>query len=756
MASSGADAHDDTIQGFLGRLSPDAKTYESTTDGLMDLLLGSTTTGPAASLSEALYKKALADEALMCTVADCAADVVRILKKSGKAALSDAVVETLEARCRATFDELLVLRMDDECEYDENKTRKLANMRLVAELYTRCVLRPEAACSMVDLLTCDATGDIPPSFDNVETFREFFHASAASLDPETEQVVAQRVAKLARHPSTRVRSLVTSLAAGPAAAAAGQQGAAAAGGVRRGLVPIAAMQQQQQPHPGDAVSEAPSTPSDMSYSMSSPPQMDLTPQDSNRSLDSIHTLERQGSYPLMQPHPQQQQQQPHPHHHQAQQQQQHPAMHHQQQGPQPQQQQQQQAPQQMPVTTTARQKKKDHKAFALQQAQRRDCTVYVVGIDASLPECELLCFIAQCGSIVKVRLCGDTSNRTIYGFFEFDSKDPAELLVSKSGSVLGNYTIHCSFARQAIRDLSHGPADSKIRTLNFEPKGGYEEQPSLRESVLNDPTWFKSQGRNKAKGQQHAAGGAYAAGNNGNGNGNNGTAAAVWDPNGRGGGGGGGGAQQAGGASNGGANNGGGNNTANNGGGGGGAGGGDERAAASLPSVVRHMAQTHALPHGVSLQPVDSAMAIVYTALGDGEYASLTDYIPAFLRACEVWFCSSLSLCFSAASRLHCTYSSSTEAVPHGCVGDCDGRCRPFHAADGQPRPSDERTGRLRGVAASCDVDRRELQGRDAVGGGHAARCSAGLLHRRDGVAAVLHGAVVEPDEPWLRLLRGE
>eukprot|EP00754_Rhynchopus_humris_P022416 Rhum_TRINITY_DN14790_c1_g1::Rhum_TRINITY_DN14790_c1_g1_i1::g.118063::m.118063 len=647
MASSGADAHDETIQAFLGRLSPDAKTYETTMDGLMDVLLASTTAAPAALLSEALYKKALADEAMMCTFADCAADAVRILKKSDKAALADAVVETLEARCRATFDELLVLRMDDECEYDENKTRKLANMRLVAELYTRCVLRSEAACSMVDVLT-SATGDIPPSFDNVETFREFFHASAASLDPETEQVVAQRVAKLARHPSTRVRSLVTSLAAGPAAAAAaaGQQAGVAAaaasgggGGVRRGLVPIAAMQQQA--HPGDAVSEAPSTPSDMSYSMSSPPQMDLTPQDSNRSLDSIHTLERQGSYPLMQPHPQQQaQQQPHPHHHQAQQQQQqHPAMHHQQQqqpqqAPQPQQQQAQQAPQQMPVTTTARQKKKDHKAFALQQAQRRDCTVYVVGIDASLPESELLCFIAQCGSIVKVRLCGDTSNRTIYGFFEFDSKDPAELLVSKSGSVLGNYTIHCSFARQAIRDLSHGPADSKIRTLNFEPKGGYEEQPSLRESVLNDPTWFKSQGRNKAKGQQqqqqqHAAGGAYAAGNNGNGNGNNnGAAAAAWDPNSRGN-----GAQQAGGGGNNAVannNGGGGNNAANN--------GGDERAAASLPSVVRHMAQTHALPHGVSLQPVDSAMAIVYTALGDGEYASLTDYIPAFLRACEKLF----------------------------------------------------------------------------------------------------------------------
>eukprot|EP01061_Rhynchopus_euleeides_P031374 TRINITY_DN51955_c0_g1_i1.p1 TRINITY_DN51955_c0_g1~~TRINITY_DN51955_c0_g1_i1.p1 ORF type:complete len:348 (+),score=134.55 TRINITY_DN51955_c0_g1_i1:32-1045(+) len=228
-----------------------------------------------------------------------------------------------------------------------------------------------------------------------------------------------------------------------------------------------------------------------------------------------------------------------------------------------------------------RKTKKDHKAYQMQQQQRRENTVYIVGIDASLPEGDLLSFISQCGNLVKVRLCGDTTNRTIYGFFEFDSKDSAETLVAKTGSVLGNYTIHCSFARQAIRDLSQ-PADSKIRTFCFDNKQEFGET-ALRESVLNDPTWFKSQGRSKQK--------VHSSYNNG------------WESN---------------------------------------------RIPAeephqgrhmqSLHSMVRHMAQTHSVPHNVTLQMGDLAMAFASTAIGEGEWASLIDYMAPFLRAVEKVF----------------------------------------------------------------------------------------------------------------------
>ena len=507
-----------SIQSIIDFMVPDPRTYEGLIEELNACMWQrleeevveetAVVDVPQAiyDLAEILHRKSLAEERLIGIFADCAGDVSRMLQKRERDDIRKAFSNALLKRCQDSFNEFLVLKLDEEDEYADNKAKKLTNMRVIAELYIRCILPSESVTPFLDVLT-GVGSDIPPSTDNIEALKEFVVTTSTSLDPVTGSAVASRVRRIHdTHPSHRVRQMLSEFIDFSQYAATVDS---SAGG-----------------------SEAPSSPSDMSFPMSSPPNLDLAP---------IHPgkvdipLQRMGSYPMVI----------------------------------------------SPQSSLARKTKKDHKAYQLQQQQRRDCTVYVVGIDASLPESELLSFIAQCGHLVKVRLCGDTTNRTIYGFFEFDCKESSDALVAKTGSVLGSYTIHCSFARQAIRDLSHGPADSKIRTLNFDKS---HEDTSLRESILNDPTWFKSQGRFKTG--KHPVG--IAAYGNG------------WDAN-----------RIPEGAPH-------------------------SRHLQTLHGLVRHLVQTHSVPAGVTLQMCDLATAFASTAIGEGEWSSLTDYMPPFLRTVEV------------------------------------------------------------------------------------------------------------------------
>ena len=77
----------------------------------------------------------------------------------------------------------------------------------------------------------------------------------------------------------------------------------------------------------------------------------------------------------------------------------------------------------------------------------------------------------MCGHLSKVRLCGHTTNRTIYGFFEFSTRTEACNLMAKDKTHLGNFLLNCSWAKSAIRESISGQADDKVRQLSSAIEG---------------------------------------------------------------------------------------------------------------------------------------------------------------------------------------------------------------------------------------------------------------------------------------------
>eukprot|EP01059_Diplonema_ambulator_P012218 TRINITY_DN22448_c0_g1_i2.p1 TRINITY_DN22448_c0_g1~~TRINITY_DN22448_c0_g1_i2.p1 ORF type:complete len:431 (+),score=155.86 TRINITY_DN22448_c0_g1_i2:158-1450(+) len=120
----------------------------------------------------------------------------------------------------------------------------------------------------------------------------------------------------------------------------------------------------------------------------------------------------------------------------------------------------------------------------------KDRTVYVVGIDTSLPEKVLLDFVQSCGRLLKIRLCGDTNNRTIYGFFEYRTRVEAQKLMDQDKKSLGKYILNCSWAKSAIRDAMTGSASSKVRNFRFHYDDEETENTELRESCLQQKNWM--------------------------------------------------------------------------------------------------------------------------------------------------------------------------------------------------------------------------------------------------------------------------
>jgi len=81
-------------------------------------------------------------------------------------------------------------------------------------------------------------------------------------------------------------------------------------------------------------------------------------------------------------------------------------------------------------------------------------TVYVSKVDPALSDRELRIFLDSCGTVSKVRLCGDPSQRSVYGFIEFTAPPAAQKLIAHDRHMVGQNVMRCLPARQPIHDHS--------------------------------------------------------------------------------------------------------------------------------------------------------------------------------------------------------------------------------------------------------------------------------------------------------------
>eukprot|EP01062_Namystynia_karyoxenos_P072309 TRINITY_DN6836_c0_g1_i2.p1 TRINITY_DN6836_c0_g1~~TRINITY_DN6836_c0_g1_i2.p1 ORF type:complete len:877 (+),score=175.36 TRINITY_DN6836_c0_g1_i2:271-2901(+) len=101
------------------------------------------------------------------------------------------------------------------------------------------------------------------------------------------------------------------------------------------------------------------------------------------------------------------------------------------------------------------------KALAKDQAERRrdaadrvdahDRTVYMVGIDSAMPEETVLTRLSSFGCIRKFQLCGDPTQPTRYGFFEYASQAGARGCMTLDGKKMFNRPVRVSKAKDTIK-----------------------------------------------------------------------------------------------------------------------------------------------------------------------------------------------------------------------------------------------------------------------------------------------------------------
>eukprot|EP00759_Apiculatamorpha_spiralis_P052323 PhF_6_TR5662/c1_g1_i1/m.8317 len=70
-------------------------------------------------------------------------------------------------------------------------------------------------------------------------------------------------------------------------------------------------------------------------------------------------------------------------------------------------------------------------------------TVYVSKVDPALSDKELRQFLDQCGTVSKVRLCGDPTQRSVYGFVEFTAPVAAQRLLQMDRHTVGANVLRC-------------------------------------------------------------------------------------------------------------------------------------------------------------------------------------------------------------------------------------------------------------------------------------------------------------------------
>jgi len=92
----------------------------------------------------------------------------------------------------------------------------------------------------------------------------------------------------------------------------------------------------------------------------------------------------------------------------------------------------------------------------------KDRTVYVTHIECAATEGELMQIFSACGKVLKVRLCGNPSQSTQFGFVEFEKSTEAQNLVQCEGKRIGKFCLHCSLSRNVIHDHDPSDADTKV------------------------------------------------------------------------------------------------------------------------------------------------------------------------------------------------------------------------------------------------------------------------------------------------------
>eukprot|EP01061_Rhynchopus_euleeides_P045688 TRINITY_DN8336_c1_g1_i1.p1 TRINITY_DN8336_c1_g1~~TRINITY_DN8336_c1_g1_i1.p1 ORF type:complete len:402 (+),score=82.38 TRINITY_DN8336_c1_g1_i1:127-1206(+) len=79
-------------------------------------------------------------------------------------------------------------------------------------------------------------------------------------------------------------------------------------------------------------------------------------------------------------------------------------------------------------------------------------TVYVCGIDTQVAQNDLSDLLSSCGEIIKARLCASSDANTVFGFFEYRSREGALRLLKLNQTVLGRFVLKISPSSSCIRD----------------------------------------------------------------------------------------------------------------------------------------------------------------------------------------------------------------------------------------------------------------------------------------------------------------
>jgi hypothetical protein len=123
-----------------------------------------------------------------------------------------------------------------------------------------------------------------------------------------------------------------------------------------------------------------------------------------------------------------------------------------------------------------------------QQRIPSECTVYFSNLDSGVTECQLAALLRSHGEIIKVRLCGNAAQATVFAFVEYEDAASAKIAILKDGRLLlGQYAVRASHSKSIIQDKS--TSDSifgkwgKARPCTFGFSGREVSQTTLRRAM---------------------------------------------------------------------------------------------------------------------------------------------------------------------------------------------------------------------------------------------------------------------------------
>jgi hypothetical protein len=128
------------------------------------------------------------------------------------------------------------------------------------------------------------------------------------------------------------------------------------------------------------------------------------------------------------------------------------------------------------------------------QQSPKERTIYVSHIDCAASEGSFMRLLCSCGTVSKVRLCGNTTQSTQYAFVEFQDIEGAQKLLLLEGKKFGVYPLHCSISRNVIHDRDSNDAKfsaqgmTKACTFGIEEDTlGWKETPLRKHSTTSRP-----------------------------------------------------------------------------------------------------------------------------------------------------------------------------------------------------------------------------------------------------------------------------